>query len=146
MEIDHLLKEFDFSTPIQIRFSDIDGYMHVNNGVYFNYFEHSRADFLHSRCGWNIMEVGTVVARIEMDYFKPIHLEDEIKAFVKCVRIGNSSFVLEQYLLGNDKSGQQTLFAKCICTMVSVDMKTMKPTPVPEIYRAKLAFNPEKQA
>jgi acyl-CoA thioester hydrolase len=30
--------------------------------------------------------------------------------------------------------------------MVSVDMKTMKPTPVPEIYRAKLAFNPEKQA
>ena len=41
MEIDHLLKEFDFSTLIQIRFSDIDGYMHVNNGVYFNYFEHS---------------------------------------------------------------------------------------------------------
>lgn len=36
---------FSFSIPIQVRFSDIDGYMHVNNGIYFNYLEHGRAAF-----------------------------------------------------------------------------------------------------
>ena len=36
--IPQLRAEFSFTTPIQLRFSDIDGYLHVNNGVYFSYF------------------------------------------------------------------------------------------------------------
>lgn len=140
------LDSFDFSTPIQIRFSDIDGYLHVNNGIYFNYFEHSRAEFLHKRCQWDIMKIGAVVARVEMDYYRPIHLEDQVRALVKCTRVGNTSFVLEQYLVGSSESENDLIFAKCICTMVSVDMKTMKPTPVPELYKAKLLNQPEKQA
>lgn len=137
---------FDFSTPIQIRFSDIDGYLHVNNGIYFNYFEHSRAEFLHKRCQWDIMKIGAVVARVEMDYFRPIHLEDQVSALVKCIKVGNTSFVLEQYLVGDSETEKTLIFAKCTCTMISVDMKTMKPTPVPELYRAKLLNQPEKQA
>lgn len=145
MDYNTLSSSFDYSTPIQIRFSDIDGYLHVNNGVYFNYFEHSRAEFLHKRCQWDIMKIGAVVARVEMDYFQPIHLQDQVKALVKCTKVGNSSFVLEQYLVGNSETKGDLVFAKCICTMVSVDMKTMKPTPVPENYKAKLLNQPEKQ-
>jgi acyl-CoA thioester hydrolase len=46
-DIPQLRADFSFSTPIQLRFSDIDGYLHVNNGVYFSYFEHARAVFLY---------------------------------------------------------------------------------------------------
>lgn len=130
--------QFTFYTPIQIRFSDIDGYLHVNNGVYFNYFEHARAVFLYQMCAWNVMTIGAVVGRIEIDYLRPIHLEDLVEAAVKCSRIGNSSFDLEQYLVGKDSDGHEHVFAKCRCTMVSVDMKTMKPVPVPSEYREKL--------
>ncbi len=133
-----LEREIEFSLPIQIRFSDIDGYMHVNNGVYFNYFEHARAVFLFQVCDWNIMEVGSVVGRIEMDYFRPIHIYDTVKALVKCSRVGNSSFDLEQYLVGETKSGEPYTFAKSKSILVSVDMKTMKPMPLPNNYRAKL--------
>ena len=134
----HLLREIAFSLPIQIRFSDIDGYMHVNNGIYFNYFEHARAVFLEQVCQWDIMKVGCVVGRIEMDYFRPIHVDDAIKALVTCSRIGKSSFDLEQYLVGKTKSGAEYTFAKSKCVLVSVDMETMKPMPLPENYRAKL--------
>lgn len=134
----NLKSQFSFSTPIQIRFSDIDGYLHVNNGVYFNYFEHARAVFLHQVCDWNVMTVGTVVGRIEIDYIRPIHLEDQVEALVKCSRIGNSSFDLEQYLTGKDSKGESRFFAKCKCIMVAVDMKTMKPVAIPEEYRLKL--------
>ncbi|SFT98856.1 acyl-CoA thioester hydrolase [Algoriphagus locisalis] len=133
-----LEREIDFFLPIQIRFSDIDGYMHVNNGIYFNYFEHARAVFLDQVCQWDVMKIGCVVGRIEMDYFRPIHIDDTIKALVKCSRIGNSSFDLEQYLVGETKSGAQFTFAKSKCILVSVDMNTMKPMPLPENYRAKL--------
>ncbi len=134
-----LKSQFSFSVPVQIRFSDIDGYLHVNNGVYFSYFEHSRAVFLHKVCGWNVMSVGTVVGRIEIDYQLPIHLEDQVEALVKCTRIGNSSFDLEQYLVGTNSKGEERIFAKCKCVMVSVDMSTMRPVSVPEEYRLKLA-------
>ncbi|WP_339706806.1 thioesterase family protein [Algoriphagus aquimarinus] len=133
-----LQREIEFSLPIQIRFSDIDGYLHVNNGVYFNYFEHARAVYLFQVCDWNVMEVGSVVGRIEMDYFRPIHIDDAVRALVKCSRIGNTSFDLEQYLVGETKEGDPYTFAKSKCILVSVDMKTMKPMPLPENYRAKL--------
>ncbi|WP_339878660.1 thioesterase family protein [uncultured Algoriphagus sp.] len=133
-----LQREIEFSLPIQIRFSDIDGYMHVNNGIYFNYFEHARALYLEQVCQWDIMKVGCVVGRIEMDYFRPIHVDDTLTALVKCSRIGNSSFDLEQYLVGETKTGEHYTFAKSKCILVSVDMNTMKPMPLPENYRAKL--------
>lgn len=131
--------EFTFSTPVQIRFSDIDGYLHVNNGVYFSYFEHARAVFLYEVCGWNVMNIGTVVGRIEIDYLRPVHLEDQVEALVRCTRLGNSSFDLEQFLVGKDKGGAEHVFAKCRCVMVAVDMKTMRPVSIPEEYRLKLA-------
>lgn len=139
LDASQLKIQFSFSTPVQIRFSDIDGYLHVNNGVYFSYFEHARAVFLYEVCRWNVMTIGTVVGRIEIDYLRPIHLEDQVEALVKCTRIGNSSFDLEQYLIGIDSKGESRVFAKCKCIMVSVDMKTMRPVSVPEEYRLKLS-------
>jgi acyl-CoA thioester hydrolase len=132
-------EEFSFSTPIQVRFSDIDGYMHVNNGVYFSYFEHARAVFLYQVAGWNVMDIGTVVGRIEIDYLRPIHLEEQVECLVKCSRLGNTSFDLEQFLIGKDSKGTNHVFAKCKCVMVAVDMKTMKPVPLPTEFREKLA-------
>lgn len=128
---------FAFSCDLQIRFSDIDGYMHVNNGVYYNYFEHARALFLHQVCAWDIMKIGTVVGKTTIDYLRPIHLEDEIACLVRCTRLGNSSFDLEQLIVS--KTNQAEVLSTCTTVMVSVDMQTMKPTPIPEAYRSKLA-------
>jgi acyl-CoA thioester hydrolase len=138
-DIPQLKIEYSFSTPIQLRFSDIDGYLHVNNGVYFSYFEHARAVFLYQVAGWNVMDVGTVVGRIEIDYLRPIHLLDQVEALVKCSRLGNSSFDLEQVLLGKDSDGKEQVYATCKSILVSVDRITMKPVPVPTPFRQKLA-------
>lgn len=134
-----LKTEIPFSTRIQIRFSDIDGYLHVNNGVYFSYFEHARAVFLSETCHWDVMTTGTVVGRIEIDYFRPIHMKEQVEALVRCTRIGNSSFDLEQFLVGTDAHGHVHTFSKCKCTMVAVDLHTMRPVAIPAEYRLKLA-------
>lgn len=138
-EPQQLLETFDFSIPIQVRFSDIDGYLHVNNGVYFSYFEHARASFLHDLFDWDIMEIGTVVGRVAIDYYKPIHLGDEVTGLVKCSRLGNASFDIEQYLIGKTSDGTLVTFAHCSCVMVSVDRHSMKPTPIPSKFREKLS-------
>lgn len=129
---------FSFSIPIQVHFSDIDGYMHVNNGIFFNYLEHGRAAFLYQVCGWDVMKVGTVVANINIDYRLPIHMLDRPHVFVKCSNIGNTSFVLEQVIMGETEQGDLRVFAQASTTMVAVDMKTMSPVRVPEEYASKL--------
>lgn len=136
-----LLESFEFTIPIQVRFSDIDGYMHVNNGVYFSYFEHARAAFLNDLVDWNVMEIGTVVGRITIDYYQPIHLGDELTGVVRCSRLGNASFDMEQFLLGKTSDGTLVTFAHCSCVMVSVDRISMKPTPIPAEFRKKLSTN-----
>ncbi|WP_194777127.1 acyl-CoA thioesterase [Pararhodonellum marinum] len=133
-----VIEAFRFSTPIQVRYSDIDGYMHVNNGVYFAYLEHVRALYLHQVCGWDIMETGTVVANINLDFLKPIHVFDQPQGHVRCARLGNSSFVLEQVIMGQTEQFETAVFALAATTMVSVDMKTMKPVPIPDIYAKRI--------
>jgi acyl-CoA thioester hydrolase len=138
-DIPQLRADFSFTTPIQLRFSDIDGYLHVNNGVYFSYFEHARAVFLYEVAGWDVLDIGTVVGRIEIDYIRPIHLTDQVEALVKCSRLGNSSFDLEQVLLGKNSTGKEQVYATCKSVLVSVDKSSMKPVAIPEAFRQKLA-------
>jgi acyl-CoA thioester hydrolase len=135
---DDVKSSFSFSVPVQVRFSDIDGYMHVNNGIYFSYLEHARAFYLHKVCDWDIMKTGTVVANINIDFRVPIHVKDKPGVYVRCVYIGNTSFVLEQVLMGEDETGKLVIFAQASTTMVSVDMQTMRPVPIPEVYASKM--------
>lgn len=137
-DLEDVRSSFSFSVPLQVRFSDIDGYMHVNNGVYFSYLEHARALYLYQYCGWDVMDVGTVVADLHISYKKPIHAFDQVSAFIRCKSVGNSSFVLEQVLAGVTEKQQETVYATASVVMVSVDMKTMKPISIPEPYRLKL--------
>lgn len=131
-------ESFKYSVPIQVRFSDIDPYMHVNNGVYFNYLEHSRALYLYEVCQWDFVAVGAVVANIHLDFYQPINFFDELQAFVRCIRLGTTSFTLEQVLIGKKQRGQRIVFAKASVTMVTIDMKTMKPSPLPDDYGTKI--------
>jgi acyl-CoA thioester hydrolase len=135
---DDVKSSFSFSVPVQVRFSDIDGYMHVNNGIYFSYLEHARAYFLYKVCDWDIMKTGTVVANINIDFRVPIHVKDKPEVYVRCTHIGKTSFVLEQVLMGENETGQMIVFAQASTTMVSVDMQTMRPVPIPAIYASKM--------
>lgn len=131
-------KAFKFSIPLQIRFSDIDGYMHVNNGVFFNYMEHARALYLYQVCQWDFVKIGAVVANINLDFYKPVNFFDQPRAYVRCIRLGTSSFTLEQVLMGDKKSGETVVFTRALITMVTVDMNTMKPHALPDEYLAKI--------
>ncbi|SMD41606.1 acyl-CoA thioester hydrolase [Aquiflexum balticum DSM 16537] len=136
--IEDVLSSFHFSVPVQVRFSDIDSYMHVNNGIFFNYLEHARASYLFQFCGWDILKIGTVVANIQIDYRLPVHLMDKPAVYVRCIKIGNTSFVLEQVVMGETEKGEMRVFAESTTTMVSVNMETMSPVPVPAEYAAKM--------
>jgi acyl-CoA thioester hydrolase len=120
------------STPIELRFSDLDVYGHVNSAVYFTYLETARVKLLQT-----FFQEGAhqghikLVARAECVYKCPILLHDELVVTLWVSRVGRSSFDLE-YRLHNSR---EKTFATARTTMVCFDTRNNITVPVPESIR-----------
>lgn len=121
-----------YSTPVEVRFSDLDVYGHVNSAVYFTYLETARikllCDIFRESSQQGIVKL---VARAECDYKCPILLNDELLVTLWVARIGRSSFDLEYRL----HDSREKTFATARTTMVCFDTKKKVTIPVPESLR-----------
>lgn len=84
-----------YVVPYTVMWRDLDGVGHVNNAVYFTYFELARTRYwvdLRRNLGSGVEAVEFIVARAECDFRRQLSLLEEIEI---CTRIGemrNSSF------------------------------------------------------
>ena len=83
-----------FETTVEIRFADIDSMGHVNNAVYFSYFEQARMAYFKERVAriWDWNEDGVIVARNEIDYIYPVFLNDRMNIRLWVEHVGSKSF------------------------------------------------------
>lgn len=131
------LTDYKFKTPIAIRFSDIDAAGHVNNAIYLTYFEVGRYNYWRDIIQWNLSENGVIVGRSEVNYLKPIKLDDTIFCYVRTTRIGNSSFDVMHLLVKMTPAGQEIFTTgKTVC--ISYDYSTNKSIPIPEKERQRM--------
>jgi acyl-CoA thioester hydrolase len=81
---------------IQVRFSDIDLMGHVNNAVYLNYFESARMYYLLAVLGkdWDWIKNGIILKSNEIEYIKPVFLNENPEVFVTLKHLGVKSFTL----------------------------------------------------
>ena len=130
----------DFPKIIRIstRWSDNDVYQHVNNVVYFSFFdtavnqnllEQGFIDFQESKV------VGLVVAN-HCQFFSSIVFPDEIFVGIAVEKLGSSSVV---YRLGVFKNNDPKLCALGRFTHVYVDRSNQKPTQIPDAIRMALS-------
>ena len=82
---------------IEIRWSDLDVYGHVNNAIYLTYLEEARDEWLGGRLGdpgqvWN-----WVLVHVEIDYRRELALADDMAvATCRLDRIGTSSITTRE--------------------------------------------------
>ena len=81
---------------IQVRFADLDVMGHVNNSVYLSYFEMTRVHYFKQLVGanWDWRKEGVLLVRNEIDYLKPILLNDEPEVYMSLEKIGDKSISL----------------------------------------------------
>ena len=71
--------EFHHSLPIQLRFNDVDKFGHVNNTVYFSFYDLGKTEYFASVCpGVDWEKDGIVVVHIEADFLAQIFSSDHI--------------------------------------------------------------------
>ena len=69
--------EFKHSVPVQLRFNDADALGHVNNSVYFTFYDLGKTEYFKAVRGGEIpKEVDIVVAHAEVDFIAPVFLND----------------------------------------------------------------------
>ena len=108
-----------------VRFSDVDVYGHVNNVKYFEYYQEARLAFLADLRREQDSDLALVVARMDVDYKRPILFRPEPYVVAsRVVRVGRSSFTLAADVL----DGEQVL-SRSEAVMVAFDLATQRSRP-----------------
>ncbi|MBK0383446.1 acyl-CoA thioesterase [Pedobacter sp. SD-b] len=136
MDIKDITKNFKYKVAIPIRFSDMDMFGHANNAVYLTYFEQARSCYWSDIIKWDWKKIGIIVAKAEINYVKPIVLEEQIFAYVKTSRLGNSSWEIEYALVCANDDGTESIRTQGKTVQVAINYQTGKPTPIPPKERA----------
>ena len=134
------LNRFKHYIDLNVRFMDLDALQHVNNARYLNFLEESRIAYSQEVLNMfnNLDELNVVVARIEIDFMRPIMYNEKVRIYTKVSHIGNSSFVFESVICAKTKE-KVLPAARAFQTIVAFDPKTQRSTSLPEDIKQKVA-------
>jgi acyl-CoA thioester hydrolase len=116
---------------------DNDVYGHVNNVVYYSYFDTVVNAFLVHEGGLDI-ESGPVIGlcvESQCLYFSPVAFPDLLDAGLRVAKIGRSSV---RYEVGIFRAGQKAASAQGHFVHVFVDRTTRRPVDLPDRMRTAL--------
>ncbi len=110
-----------------MRWSDMDAFGHVNNAMYFTYFEQARVDWLDS-IG---VAHGLVLANISCTYIQPLKYPSELEVCLYAGKPGRSS--LNTYYELRDRPRDGRLCALGHGTIVWYDHEAGQSQPIPDV-------------
>lgn len=134
MEQDKQIPTFHHCYPLQLRFNDIDSLGHVNNSVYFTFYDLGKSRYFETvkkqSIDWRKADV--VIANVNADFLSPIYSYEQVAVETCCVEIGNRSFKLMQRIV-NTTTGE----VKGICRtiMVGFDVEAGVSAPISDEWK-----------
>jgi acyl-CoA thioester hydrolase len=129
---------FAHFAEITTRWSDNDIYGHINNVVYYEFFDTVVNNYLIAQGVLDISGGAVIglVVETHCNYFRPIAFPDAIKAGLRVTNIGTSSV---RYEVGIFRGDEATACAQGHFVHVYVDRASNKPVPLPEALKKALA-------
>ncbi len=125
---------FHFSTPIELRFRDLDAFGHVNNAVYFTFMEMARVAYF-KRLGLLADEFPSpffIIAEATCQFKTPILMKTALVIWVRVSRLGNSSFDM-LYEFVDDATGQIMALGRTV--QVTFDYALQQTVRLPDRWR-----------
>jgi acyl-CoA thioester hydrolase len=123
--------------PVMTRWADNDVYGHVNNVVYYSYFDTAVNGWLMDATGTDIRLLPAIgiVAETSCRFLAPLSFPDVVTAGLRLRRLGTSSVVYDIGLFRNDDEAPAGVGH---FVHVYVDAATRRPVPVPPLIRNAL--------
>ncbi len=122
---------------IGTRWMDNDAYGHVNNVVYYSWFDTAVNAYLIERGVLDIQHGGTIglVIETQCNYFSPLAFPQAVDVGIRVARLGSSSV---RYEVGLFAADAQLTAAKGHFIHVYVDKMSRRPVPLPSKLKSVL--------
>lgn len=129
---------YPVSFPIVVAWGDMDAFGHVNNTVFFRYFESTRIAYMEliEAMRPDSLEFSPVVASARCDFLASVVYPDTVVGQTRVSKLGNSSFTMEYQLTSQ---AQQKVVARGEAVIVNIDPATGRGRPVPDDMRRRIA-------
>ncbi|MES1162211.1 MAG: thioesterase family protein [Rhizobacter sp.] len=124
-------------SPIHTRWMDNDAYGHVNNVVYYSFFDTAVNRYLIEAGALDIQQGAVIglVVETHCNYFAPLEFPQLVEAGLRVAQVGSSSV---RYEVGLFAAGTPATAAAGHFVHVYVDRATRRPTPLPPALLAAL--------
>ena len=129
--------EFRVLRTITTRWMDNDHYGHVNNVVYYSYFDTAVNGYLIEASGVDVRDLPAIgiVAETSCRFLRELSFPETVHAGLALEKLGNSSVIYRIGLFRNEDTEPAALGR---FVHVYVDSATRRPVPVPLQIRAAL--------
>jgi len=129
--------DFKHFHAITTRWMDNDAYGHVNNVVYYSWFDTVVNQFLVANGVLDIehSKVIGLVIETQCNYFASVAFPEPVTAGLRVTKLGNSSV---RYEVGIFREDEESAAAQGHFVHVYVDRETRRPAAIPEPMRAVL--------
>jgi acyl-CoA thioester hydrolase len=132
------LAECPATIRLPVQWGDQDAFGHVNNTVYFRWFESARIKYLERI---DLSEqtadgaLGPILAAVNCNYRRQVKYPDVVVIGARITQIGRSSLKMS-YTVWSET--QQAIVADGDSTIVAFDYRLNKSQPVPAVLRTKI--------
>jgi acyl-CoA thioester hydrolase len=126
--------QFKHWTSIDVRWGELDAYGHVNNVVYFTYFEASRTKYMMDLAlsdFFNGKELFQVIVSCSMNFRREVRFPATLEVGTRVTEVRNSSYTMH---CGMFLKGSEKLSADGFGTIVCINPATKRPMPMPSNF------------
>jgi acyl-CoA thioester hydrolase len=135
IEAGPIFAKFPVVVVLPVQWGDQDAFGHVNNTVYFRWFESARIAYSERVGLSHALEhepIAPILASISCDYRSQVSYPDTVHVGTRVTRIGRSSIGLEHTVVSQR---QAAIAAEGSATIVVFDYRANKSQPVPLTIR-----------
>ena len=137
--MDHLLATYPVVIEQAVVWGDMDSYQHVNNVVYFRYFENARLEYFR-RLDWFKFEeqtgIGPILGFTQARFRRPLTYPDIIRIAARVSEVGDDRLTMEHIIVSQQL---QAVATEGKSTIVTFNYGASSKVPVPEELRRRIA-------
>ncbi|MHA1215515.1 MAG: acyl-CoA thioesterase [Candidatus Hodarchaeales archaeon] len=119
------LENYPVKIEIPVAWGDMDAFNHVNNIIFFKYFESVRIKYFEKIGLADFMKktgIGPILVNTSCNFLKPIYYPDTVLVATRVISIRNTSFEMD-YLLFSKKTNKLSATGKAVLVIFDYNDK-----------------------
>ena len=133
-----LLKEKPIIVELDVQWGDMDSYQHVNNVIYFRYFENARLELIR-QLDWFDYEqqtgIGPILAATNAKFIRALTYPDRISVSAAILEIQEDRFIVEHQVVSHGQNAVTTVGEGVVVTF---DYRQGKKVSIPTELKSRL--------